>query len=95
MAVKCPIIRAKCPESTECPCWQELVFENAQTGETKLEKDCLFRVFPKIMIEVLRASNRPAASIDMLRDEVNTGVSKAIGAMLTASHRIAELDHRG
>ena len=68
---KCPLIRAKCPESTQgCPCWTELVMENLESGESKVVKDCLFRLLPGIMIEVIKASNRPAAAIEATRDDL-------------------------
>lgn len=53
-----------------CPAWHELMMTNVATGEERLVKDCLFRVLPSILIEVVKASNRPAAAIESMRNEV-------------------------
>jgi len=62
----------RCPKNaTEngCPCWCEVIWTNVQTGEEKVVKDCLFRMLPAMMIEVIKASNRPAASVESMRNE--------------------------
>lgn len=76
MTVKCPIARMKCPESgEECPCWSEIVQESAQTGEVRVLKDCIFRLMPVLLIEVIKASNRPAAAVESVRNEMFRGLA--------------------
>lgn len=61
-----------CPESNGkngCPFWQEIVHEN-QLGEQKLVKDCLGVVYSMLAVEVIKASNRPAAAVESLRNEM-------------------------
>lgn len=48
----------RCPQNdTEngCPCWIELIWENMETGEKKIEKGCYFQLSPKLMLESVRA----------------------------------------
>lgn len=66
----------KCPRSNEengCPAWIEYVQENPSTGEQKFAKECLFKALPVFLIEVLKASNRPAAAIESTRNEIVRG----------------------
>ena len=75
MSDECPITKIVCPESTKgCPCWVELIMENTQTGESRVDKDCLFRKLPALMVEVIKASNRPAAAIESTRNEMIKGL---------------------
>ena len=65
-----------CPEANGkqgCPAWTELVESNVQTGEERLTKDCLFQLFPRLFIEVIKASNRPAAAVESCRNEIAQG----------------------
>lgn len=58
---------ANCPQNnTEngCPAWTELVMENPETKEVRIDRACFFQNFQKLMIEVIKASNRPAAAIE-------------------------------
>lgn len=48
--------------------------ENPETHETKVQRDCLFRLLPVFLIEVIKASNRPAAAIESTRNELITGL---------------------
>lgn len=59
-----------------CPCWTEIVETNLQTGEERINKDCLFRMMPHMLVEVIKASNRPAAEIGRMREEVVKGVAQ-------------------
>lgn len=86
MTKKCPIIRAKCPETSEgCPCWHGIVEENAATGEIRETRDCLFRLLPQLMIEVIKASNRPAESLDIARNDINRGLATIASSVQLAA----------
>ncbi len=69
----------KCPKSNEengCPAWTELMMTNVQSGEEKLDKGCLFQMMPMLMVEVIKASNRPAAEIGALKSGMINAVSE-------------------
>jgi len=69
MNYKNPFECKECPESEKgCPCWTELLETNIQTGEERITKDCLFRLMPRLIVEVIKASNRPAAAIESTRN---------------------------
>lgn len=59
-----------------CPCWVELIETNIQTGEERINKNCLFQMMPSMLVEVIKASNRPAAEIGRMREEVVSGVQQ-------------------
>jgi len=73
-------IKGKCYEDGSCPCWCEVIWTNVQTGEEKVVKDCLFRMLPAMMVEVIKASNRPSAAVESMRNEtikvLNAGFKK-------------------
>lgn len=77
---KCSIIGAECPRTNDpeakryCPAWQELAETNVQTGEERIIKDCWFRIAPRWLTEVVRASNRPSAAVESLRNEMTMGL---------------------
>ncbi len=81
----------KCPQTnTEngCPCWLEVAEQNTQTGEQRIQKLCVFAYFPVLMIELIKASNRPAAEISAMRVEfvngfqnIGEGLQRAILAL--------------
>lgn len=63
----------RCPETNDangCPCWTEIIMTNTE-GEVKAVKNCLFQQLPMLMIEVIKASNRPAAEIGAMRGEID------------------------
>jgi len=76
------IVGAKCPETSDiaakayCPWWKDdgdlFVMANAKTGEERVEQ-CGARVMVQAQIEVIKASNRPAAAIEDARNEIAKG----------------------
>lgn len=65
-------------ESYTCPAWigAEAGFmeTNVQTGEDRFVKGCFYQVIPKLMIHVVKASNRPAAAMEGLRNQLATAM---------------------
>ena len=53
--------------------WWELGFVNAATGEERTERACGYSLMPKLLLEVIKASNRPTASLDKMATEVSKG----------------------
>jgi len=78
----------KCPESNDekgCPCWTELIETNAETGQERITKNCLFQLMPNLLVEVIKASNRPAAEISAMRVEA---ISNMQHLVQTVTHQI-------
>lgn len=74
-----------CSESTKgCPCWTELVETNIQTGEERITKECLFKLMPRLMVEVIKASNRPAAAVESMRNVLVDNLSHGFSALVNA-----------
>jgi hypothetical protein len=84
---KCAIAGIPCPKTSNaanavyCPLWAEdgqeaFLMENIATGETKVER-CGARVMIKGMIEVIKASNRPAAAFEKVRYEIGQRLARA------------------
>lgn len=79
----------KCPQKAGdggCPMWWETVRQNDK-GEVDVVRSCGFEQLPTYLIEVIKASNRPAAAIESTRNEIAYGlhaVSKAISEGLPA-----------
>lgn len=92
----------KCPgNSTEtgCPMWWEVLETNMQSGEERLRKGCGYTMQQTFLIEVLKASNRPAAAIESMRNEiVNSialGMSEGVQKMLTLKPDTLRLHNTG
>lgn len=67
----------KCPHRTDpngCPCWigpqAGFLETNVATGEERFIVGCFYQVIPKLMVEVIKASNRPAAAVESIRNEM-------------------------
>lgn len=74
----------KCPGRNDdqgCPAWIEYTQENPSTGEQRLRKECLFQALPVFLIEVVKASNRPAAAVESMRNEVANGMAQLVQVM--------------
>ena len=63
--------------------------ENGATGETKVLKDCLFRLMPLYMTQMIKAGQAPASAIDQVRTELFHG----LGAIAQGVHR--QIKHDG
>jgi hypothetical protein len=68
----------RCPHRTAaagCPCWigEQAGFleTNVVTGEQRFITGCFYQVIPKLMVELIKASNRPAAAIESTRNEMS------------------------
>ena len=82
---KCMLIGAPCPENGNplkgnyCPFWnqegEQFLLTNTVTGENKIEQ-CGAKVIIKGQIEVIKVSNRPAAAIESVRNEIAKGFTQ-------------------
>jgi hypothetical protein len=73
----------KCPEKG-CPMWWETVATSLD-GEVKIIKSCGFTQLPTYLIEVVKASNRPAAAVESARDEIAKGFGQ-VSSILGLGH---------
>mgnify|MGYP000736351240 CR=1 FL=1 len=84
---KCPIANMVCPRNNDpekgayCPAWTEYTETNHQTGEDRIQKECMFTAMPKFMAHTLAAANRPAAAIESTRNEIAKGFSQVSEAV--------------
>jgi hypothetical protein len=78
---------AKCPENGDetkgaaCPCWWETVQTDIQSGEIKIWKSCAWQQLPVYLTEVIKASNRPAAAVESMRNQIAQGFTKVADAL--------------
>lgn len=90
---KCPIANMRCPRNNDpekgayCPAWTETLEHNAETGEERIQKECMFQALPRWMMHVVSASNRPAAAVESTRNEIAQGFAQVTQAM----HKIPEM----
>jgi hypothetical protein len=81
----------KCPQTNNddgCPCWIEYMQSNP-SGDERLKKECLFQALPIFLIEVIKASNRPAAAIESMRNETVIGLDAITQAVLLSGSKLA------
>lgn len=63
----------KCPQSnTEsgCPNWWEFIQTDTTNGQEHIRKMCGYQALPLFLVDAIKASNRPAAEIGAMRDEM-------------------------
>jgi hypothetical protein len=69
-----------CPRNADpalgraCPLWWEVAFTNTQSGEVKSDRACGATMLPKFLVEVIKASNRPAAEISKMSNAIVEGL---------------------
>lgn len=58
-----------------CPCWIDAVDgmteTNVATGQERIVTGCFYQVIPRLMVHVVRESNRPAAEMSAMRAAVD------------------------
>lgn len=63
-----------------CPTWisEQAGFmeTNVQTGEERFITGCFYQVIPRLMVEVIKASNRPAAAVESTRNVIAEGFTR-------------------
>lgn len=64
----------------DCPCWVEMLEKN-ERGDERITKDCQFVLAPRMWVEVIRASNRPAAAVESTRNEIAKGFQSLTRAL--------------
>lgn len=85
----------KCPNrysSQGCPCWigerAGFMKTNVQTGEEAFVTGCFYQVIPWLMVEVIKASNRPAAAAESTRNEIVAGFHKVAAAIVSSTPQL-------
>lgn len=91
---KCAIAGRECPRTSDqsqrhyCPAWHAdgVVFTNQQTSQEKV-LHCAFEALMPSLVEVIKASNRPAAAIESTRNELAQGFAK-VATVLDSAMRL-------
>lgn len=77
----------KCPESAGeqgCPAWAEYVERDAESGQDRVTKECVFQALPKFLIYAVAAATQASASIDAHRNEIVSTLAQAAEVYLKA-----------
>lgn len=92
---KCVIANRECPRTANpeaknyCPAWSDgVAWCNEETSEEKIVH-CAFEAMMPAMVQVIKASNRPASEIEATRNELAKGfqhVGKALDAAMQLEH---------
>lgn len=65
-----------CPKRNDeagCPFWWEWIETNISSGQERLRKQCGKSAMQVFMVEVIKASNRPAAAVEDTRNQIVKG----------------------
>lgn len=74
-----------------CPGWWETTFESISDPQNvKYEKSCYLTQLPIYLTEVIRASNRPAAAVESMRNETIKQMEKFTIVLAKASFVLAD-----
>ena len=73
-----------------CPMWWETVWNKPSVSgmETKVVKACGYTQLPEFLVEVIKASNRPAAQISGVQNEIAEGLAKINGNVIAGFQRM-------
>lgn len=74
----------KCPQSNNesgCPMWWEFIQTDTTNQREQLTKMCGYQALPLYLIEVIKASNRPAAEIGAMRDEMGGQINHLVNGI--------------
>jgi hypothetical protein len=86
----------KCPQRNDelgCPAWVEYVETNVASGEERITRDCLYQSLPKMLIEVIKASNRPAAAIESTRNQITAGLKEIANKIQVPRQPVHYIEH--
>ncbi len=84
----------KCPQSNGpegCPVWIEIVIVNSETKHTAIDKNCGFQLMPLLMVEVIKASNRPAEEMSALREGMTMQYRQLVHETTKRAQKILDL----
>lgn len=79
----------RCPNrysKVGCPCWVSKsagLLKMSPAGETAFIEGCYYEIMPWMMVEVIKASNRPAAAVESTRNEIVRGFQQLTFAVAT------------
>lgn len=84
----------KCPQSNNesgCPMWWEFIQTDTSNHREQLTKMCGYQALPLYLIEVIKASNRPAAEIGAMRGEMDTRMGDIANGMRLVPSMLANI----
>lgn len=76
-----------CPQSNRedgCPKWIEIIETNTITQQERMTCGCVDVLYPTLCVEIIKASNRPAAEISAMRDQVSHAMAQAAQQAMVA-----------
>ena len=71
----------RCPQNNGpdgCPNWIEITMTQAESGMVKVEKDCVAQFMPMLIVELIKASNRPAEELSSMRGEMRREIKACV-----------------
>lgn len=90
----------KCPKQAGdkgCPAWWETVWEKPRAdavADVTTVKGCAFEQMPNYLIEVVKASNRPAAELGQIREELLKSLGRLSLAIAQFASRLNGIETR-
>ena len=82
-------ITGDCPQSVEgCPMWSEIIQTNISNGEERMLCGCYPQISLLADVEVIKASNRPAAAVESTRNEIVKGFEKVTNTVVQVMYAI-------
>lgn len=67
--------------SRGCPLWWKTVQTEVETGRERIWEECGLVQLPVYLVEVIKASNRPAAAVESMRNEMALGIERVARAL--------------
>ena len=77
----------ECPRNADpergpsCPAWWEYVATEIASGREEIRRECGWQAMPRFFVEVIRASNRPAAAVEDTRNQIVAGFAEVAGRL--------------
>lgn len=74
--------------------WWEFVAQDTETGKDVVQKQCGYSALPVFLVEVVKASNRPAAAVESTRNEISQQLQEGFGKVAETVAQLAPPQHR-
>lgn len=68
--------------------WWKTVQTELETGRERIWEECGFVQLPTFLVEVIKASNRPAAAVESMRNEMVRGMEGVVRGLSTFSRLV-------
>jgi len=77
-----------------CPAWWETIWTQGEGSSVKqrLRKGCGLAQLPDFLLEVVKASNRPAAQVSNLQNEIAEGLGRINTSVVVGFTKLKQLE---